>query len=66
MNELKKWAYELALCTIVAVVVTLLFYIIRLDRTWEDVSQTFISAFIVVFILGLWRRYEERKSNNNK
>lgn len=55
MSELKKWAYELALCTIVAGTVTLLSWGIGLDRTWNDAAQTFFIAFIVMTALGIWR-----------
>ena len=48
MEYLKEWLSELLLDTIVAAVVTLLFYIIRLDQTWEDASRTFIMAFLVM------------------
>ena len=63
MNDLKKWASELAFCTIIAAAIALLFYLLRADRTWSDVSQTFITSFVIVFILGLWQRY---KGKNKK
>ena len=45
MDELKKWLPELLLDTIVAAVATLLCYILGLEDSWQDASQTFIIAF---------------------
>ena len=61
MEYLKKWLSELLLDTIVAAVVTLLFYIIRLDQTWEDASRTFIMAFLVMLAMGIFRRIKKNK-----
>ena len=61
MDEIKKWLPELLLDTIVAAVVTLLFYIIRLDQTWEDASRTFIMAFLVMLAMGIFRRIKKNK-----
>ena len=61
MEYLKEWLSELLLDTIVAAVVTLLFYIIRLDQTWEDASRTFIMAFLVMLAMGILRRIKKNK-----
>ena len=61
MEYLKEWLSELLLDTIVAAVVTLLFYIIRLDQTWEDASRTFIMAFLVMLAMGRFRRIKKNK-----
>ena len=61
MEYLKEWLSELLLDTIVAAVVTLLFYIIRLDQTWEDASRTFIMAFLVMLAMGIFRRIKKKK-----
>ena len=63
MDELKKWLPELLLCTIVAVVATLLTYMIGLEKTWGEAAQTFIIAFAIMFILGV---YSRRKSKNKE
>ena len=62
MDELKKWLPELLLDTIVAAVATLLCYILGLEDTWQEASQTFIIAFAIMFILGIYNR----KKNKNK
>ena len=62
MKELKKWIPELLICTIVAVVATLLTYILGLEKTWADASQTFFIAFTVMFVLGIYNR----KKNKNE
>ncbi len=56
MDELKKWLPELLTCTIVAAVATLLTYILGLEKSWQDASQTFIIAFVVMFALGIYNR----------
>ena len=63
MDELKKWLPELLLDTIVAAVATLLCYILGLEDSWQDASQTFIIAFVVMFALGIYNR---RKNKNKK
>ena len=61
MNELKKWLPELAVCTIVAAVATLLTYLLGLEETWAEASQTFIIAFVVMFALGIYNRKKNKK-----
>ena len=61
MNELKKWIPELLLCTIVAALATLLTYILGLEKTWAEASQTFFIAFVVMFVLGI---YNKKKNKN--
>lgn len=61
MDELKKWLPELLLDTIVAAVATLLCYILGLEDSWQDASQTFIIAFVVMFALGIYNRRKNKK-----
>ncbi|MCR5158326.1 MAG: hypothetical protein K6D37_04285 [Prevotella sp.] len=61
MDELKKWLPELLLDTIVAAVATLLCYILGLEDSWQDASQTFIIAFAIMFILGIYNRKKNSK-----
>ena len=61
MDELKKWIPELAICTIVAGVATLLTYLLGLEKSWADASQTFLIAFVVMFVLGLYNRKKNKK-----
>ncbi|MBO4811901.1 MAG: hypothetical protein J5552_10135 [Prevotella sp.] len=60
MDELKKWIPELLLDTIVAAVATLLCYILGLEDTWQEASQTFIIAFVVMFALGIYNRRKNK------
>ena len=62
MDEIKKWLPELLLDTIVAAVATLLCYLIGLEDNWQEASQTFIIAFVVMFALGIYNR----RKNKNK
>ena len=61
MDELKKWLPELLLDTIVAAVASLLCYILGLEDSWQDASQTFIIAFAIMFILGIYNRKKNSK-----
>ena len=61
MDELKKWLPELLLDTIVAAVATLLCYILGLEDSWQDASQTFIIAFAIMFILGIYNKKKNKK-----
>jgi membrane protein YdbS with pleckstrin-like domain len=61
MDELKKWLPELLLDTIVAVVATLLTYIVGLEKTWDEAFQTFFIAFAIMFLLGIYNRRKYNK-----
>ncbi len=63
---MKEWLNELLLDTIVAVVLTLLSYILGLEKTWGGLAETFIIAFTVMFFLGLYSRRKNNKDENNK
>lgn len=58
---MKEQLTEILLCTIVSAVTTLLFYILGLDRTWQDASTTFGTCFLIMFVLGLYQRYKKNK-----
>ena len=58
---MKDQLTELVLCTIVSAYTTLLFYILGLDRTWQDASTTFGTCFLIMFVLGLYQRYKRNK-----
>ena len=53
---MKDYIREIALCTIVAAVATLIFYIIGLDKTMQEAATTFGTCFLVMFVLGMWNR----------
>ena len=61
MDELKKWIPELLLDTIVAVVATLFCYILGLEESWQEASQTFVIAFVVMFALGIYNRRQKKE-----
>jgi len=61
MDELKKWIPELAIYTIVAGVATLLTYLLGLEKSWAEASQTFLIAFVVMFALGIYNRRKNKK-----
>ncbi|MBP5340017.1 MAG: hypothetical protein J6Z14_12085 [Prevotella sp.] len=60
---MKEYLAEMATCTIVAAVVTLLFYIIGFDKSWQDASTTFGTSFLVMFALGVWNRLKKKEKN---
>lgn len=61
MDELKKWLPELLLDTIVAAVATLLCYVLGLEDSWSGAGQTFIIAFVIMFILGIYNRKKNKE-----
>ncbi|MBQ4393440.1 MAG: hypothetical protein II826_10090 [Prevotella sp.] len=60
---MKEYLAEIALCTIVAAVATLLFCVIGLDKSWQEASTTFGTCFLVMFVLGLWKRLKNNQQN---
>jgi cytochrome bd-type quinol oxidase subunit 1 len=56
---MKQYLFEVLLCTIVATVVTLLFYVIGLDRSWQDAANTFGVCFLVSFAIGVYNRLKK-------
>ena len=61
MEYLKEWLSELLLDTIVAVVATLFCYILGLEESWQEASQTFVIAFVVMFALGIYNRRKKKE-----
>jgi hypothetical protein len=57
---MKEYLREIAICTIVAAVATLLFYIIGLDKTAQEAATTFGTCFLVMFVLGMWNRMKRK------
>ena len=53
---MKQYLVEIAICTIVAAVATLLFYVIGLDKSAQDAATTFGTCFLVMFVLGMLNR----------
>jgi hypothetical protein len=60
---MKQYLTEIALCTIVSAVATLLFYIIGLDKTAQEAATTFGTCFLVMFVLGIWNRLKKKQQN---
>ena len=61
MDDLKKWLIELTQDTIIAAVITLLWYILGIDKTWNEAFQTFFVAFAVMFFLGIYNRRKNKQ-----
>ena len=59
---MKEWLNELLVDTIVAAALTLLSYILGLEKTWAELAQTFGVAFVVMFFLGLYARRKSPKA----
>ncbi len=59
---MREWLVNLVQDTIVATVITLLWYILGIDKSWEDAANTFGTAFLVMFVLGLYQRYKKNKT----
>ena len=60
---MKEWFIDLAQNTIIATVITLLCYVLGIDKSWEDAANTFGTAFLVLFVLGLWNRLKKKQQN---
>jgi len=58
---MKQYLVEIAICTIVAAVATLLFYVIGLDKSAQDAATTFGTCFLVMFVLGMLNRIKGKK-----
>jgi len=65
MNSLKDWIPELALDTLVAVILSVVFWLVGVDKTPQQSVTTFVQVFLVMFLLGAYYRYK-KKSNKNK
>ena len=57
---MKEWINEIVLDTIVAVLLTLLCYIIGLDESWTEASTTFFVAFLVMFLMAAYRKFKNK------
>lgn len=58
---MKEWLNEIVIDTIVAVVVTLLLYVVGADQTWDDAARTFIMSFLIMFVLGVFKKMKQNK-----
>jgi len=58
---MRQYFIEIVLCTIVAAVVSLSFYLLGLDKSWQDTSTTFGMTFLVMFVLGVYARMKNNK-----
>ncbi len=59
---MRQYISEIVLCTIVAAIVTLLFYLIGADKTSQESATTFGTCFLVMFVIGLWKRNKNNDS----
>ena len=53
---MKQYLIEILICTIVAAIVSLLLFLLGLDKTWQDASTTFGTTFLIMFVLGVYVR----------
>ena len=58
---MKKYLIEILVCTIVAAIATVIFYIIGMDKSWQDASTTFGTCFLVMFVLGVYARLKKNQ-----
>lgn len=65
MDGIKEWTTELLVDTIVAAVVTLLVYVVgRIagnESSWSDITQTYMMSFLIMFVLGVYRKLRHKK-----
>lgn len=58
---MKQYLIEILVCTIVAAIATVIFYIIGMDKSWQDASTTFGTCFLVMFVLGVYARLKKNQ-----
>ena len=58
---MKEWLIDLTQNTIISVVITLLWYVLGIDQSWNDAATTFATAFLVLFVITLYQRYKKNK-----
>ncbi len=59
---MKQYLIEAFICTFVAAIVSLLFYLLGLDKTWQDASITFGTTFLIMFVLGVYARLKKNQN----
>ena len=59
---MKEYVIDFVTATIVAAVLTLLSYIVGLDKTWDDAAQTYGICFVIYIALTLFSKLKQ----NNK
>jgi hypothetical protein len=57
---MKEWFIELTQNTIISAAITLLWYVLGIDKSWEDAANTFGTAFLVLTVLSLWKRLKKK------
>ena len=53
---MKEWLIDLTQNTIISVVITLIWYVLGIDKSWNDAATTFATAFLVLFVITLYQR----------
>jgi hypothetical protein len=53
---MKHYLIEVLICTIFAAIVSLLLFLLGLDKTWQDASTTFGTTFLIMCVLGVYVR----------
>ena len=57
---MKEYIIDFVTGTIVAAVLTLISYIVCLDKTWNDAAQTYGICFVVYIALSLFGKYKNK------
>ena len=57
---MKEYIIDFVTGTIVAAVLTLISYIVGLDKTWNDAAQTYGICFVVYIALSLFGKYKNK------
>ena len=58
---MKDYLIELALCTGVAAVCTLVSYLLGLEESWQSAANTFGIAFLTMFVVGIFLKNKKSK-----
>ncbi len=58
---MKDYLIELALCTVVAALCTLVSYLLGLEESWQSAANTFGIAFLTMFVVGIFLKNKKSK-----
>ena len=57
---MKEYVIDFVTGTIVATILTLLSYIVGLDKTWDEAAQTYGICFVVYIVLTLFGKLKNK------
>ena len=59
---MKGYIFDFVIGTIVAAILTLLSYLVGLDKSWEGAAETYGTCFFIYIALSLYQRIKKNKT----